>query len=149
MGRDLRRTLVQPPARNKSAARSQQVSQGFIQSGLESFQGWRLKNTFGELFLLPDCSRWEKPVKMSPFRLDTLSLLLPCTTMKSAWLSLLGDLIVGVGVRSPGGSGCFLLVRVQLAVYRTWRSSCTEMLPKWWSSVCTVARGSGVLPFQM
>ena len=42
-----------------------------------------------------------------------------------------------------------LLVHVQLAVYQNLRSLSTEVLPKQWSSVRVVARGSGVLPFHM
>lgn len=42
-----------------------------------------------------------------------------------------------------------LLVHVQHVVYQNLHSLATEVLPKQWSLVCVVARGSGVLPFHM
>lgn len=42
-----------------------------------------------------------------------------------------------------------LLVHVQLTVYQNLQSLSTKVLPKQWSSVYAVARGSGVLPFHM
>lgn len=47
VGRDLRRSLVQPPAKARSALRLEHVAQGFFQVDPEILQGWQSPRPWG------------------------------------------------------------------------------------------------------
>lgn len=58
--RNLKRTLFLPLAQSRSAVRSDQVAQGFVQSGLKTCQGWTLHHLPKAPVLVPDSLHEEK-----------------------------------------------------------------------------------------
>lgn len=113
--RDLRKSLVQTPARCKSAVRSDQVSEGFIQSDLGILQGWILHSLSGQSIRLPDCPQGEKnspytqceplSFKCMPFAADLLAV--HCCEELGSIFSVTSLQVIGGILLGPPSSGLF------------------------------------------
>lgn len=85
-----------------SVLRSDQVSQSFIQFGLEKLKGLRLHNLSGQPLLLLDCPQGEKalPYTHSKSLIATYTCCLSSShhaALQRAWLHLPDDLSVSIG----------------------------------------------------
>lgn len=102
VGKDLSRSLIPPLAQNSISyeIKPRGLSEGFVQSGLENLQGWRLHHLFKQSVPMLDCPHHEKVfpyVQLEVFFFYPLSLFLSQATLSKAWLHLLDGLLTGVG----------------------------------------------------
>jgi len=103
-GRDLRRSLLRPPAHSRSALRSDWAAQGIIQSSLEIVQGRRLDSPSGQPVPLPDCPHGENVLQAEPlfFQLmPVVHLLLPPCAISS----VISPGVLGASARSTSAPG--------------------------------------------